>query len=72
VIALYPGICVHCKKPTRAGLDHYDRDTKMNYHEACAARDELFAQAEAESLAERLGYRRYRWDELISPAKEES
>lgn len=72
MISLYPGVCSYCKKPTKAGVDHYDRDTKTNYHEACAAEDELFAAAEAEALAERLGYRRVPWDKVISLTKEGS
>jgi hypothetical protein len=63
MISKYPGVCIHCKKPTKPG-DMYDLDSKTNYHEACAQQDELFAAAEAEALAERLGYRRR--DELIS------
>lgn len=66
MISKYPGTCFLCNKPTQAGVDHYDLDSKKSYHAKCEQQNELFSQAEAEQLAERLGYRHIAWDELLS------
>lgn len=35
MISRYNGTCVHCSKPTKAGTDIYDVESKESYHEAC-------------------------------------
>lgn len=61
MISKFAGTCYYCHRPTVAGVDHYDVKEKIAYHEACrknvAEFDETVDSTDAESLAERLGYR---------------
>ena len=57
MISKYNGICVFCKKPTAANVDHYDMDTKTGYHETCRDRyEQTTGREEAEALADLLGF----------------
>lgn len=56
MISKYNGTCCHCGKPTKAGTDEYDLDTKKSFHRDCEAKRDLFSASEAEALADELGY----------------
>jgi hypothetical protein len=64
MISKYSSTCCHCGKPTKAGVDPYDMDWKKSYHQSCHEKLDLFSQAEAEGIADELGYRQYTWAEL--------
>ena len=54
MIAKYGGICTYCHIPTKAGVDQYDVEAKVSYHEECRMQDT--GGDEPEKLAERLGF----------------
>lgn len=56
MICKYNGTCSICGKPTKAGKDIYDLETKESYHEDCRSRRDLFSASEAEELADQLGF----------------
>ncbi|HEY6382035.1 MAG TPA: hypothetical protein VIY07_09550 [Pseudolabrys sp.] len=56
MISKYPGICIHCKRPTKAGVDHYDLDKKESYHAECRELAESGPTADEFAAAERCGY----------------
>ena len=56
MLSLYNGYCFYCKKPTTAGIDHYENSKKRGYHLACQEQAESAPDAEQIKLAERLGY----------------
>lgn len=61
MISKYNGTCFYCHQPTKAGVDQYHVGEKISYHERChenvSEMDESTGKVDAESLAERLGYR---------------
>lgn len=62
MISKYNGTCFYCHRPTKAGVDQYDLAEKISYHAQCLANvnewDETVLKDDAESLADRLGYRK--------------
>jgi hypothetical protein len=54
VISKFDGRCVVCGKPTHAGVDQYDMDTREAYHLDCKSNQP--PNRETFALAERLGY----------------
>lgn len=62
MISKFNGTCRYCKKPTKAGVDHYDLDAKTGYHEACKEEAESRPSPEQFELAERLGFIQYDQD----------
>lgn len=67
MISKYPGVCRYCKKPTLAGKDHYDLESKTGYHSKCQEDAENApASQEQYELADRLGYVHYDWSDLRS------
>lgn len=59
MIAKYPGLCAHCKKPIEPRVDHYDIASKKNYHAACAETSQpesVHDTAGGHALADMLGF----------------
>jgi hypothetical protein len=56
MIAKYPGTCCYCKRPTAAGVDQYEVETRKSYHPDCLPGSLPFDHDAAERIAERLGF----------------
>jgi hypothetical protein len=54
MISKFDGRCFICGKPTKAGKDMYDLDTRQSYHAEC--KENQPPGPEAYALAERLGF----------------
>lgn len=65
MITRYNSTCSVCHKPTKAGVDEYDLVSKKSYHLDCQHGHEPTTPDDSEALADRLGYRRYSWQELM-------
>lgn len=66
MIARYPGLCVHYKKPIEPGRDHYDTQSRKSYHAACAETSEPRTHGrDDDALAAELGFVHIREGEPI-------